>query len=85
MTVAPHALHLLVIESLGYEEVDVPAVSVWVQLGGEPLQEVPECGAGSVAAFRATEKGYAVGVMESGRRWSDDDIPNRDRVMLAGR
>jgi cholesterol oxidase len=30
---------------------------------------------GSVAALRATEKGYKVGVMESGRRWLDEDIP----------
>lgn len=30
---------------------------------------------GSVAAFRAAEKGYRVGVMESGRRWRDEDIP----------
>jgi cholesterol oxidase len=30
---------------------------------------------GSVAALRATEKGYRVGVMESGRRWADEDIP----------
>jgi cholesterol oxidase len=28
---------------------------------------------GSVAAFRAAEKGYRVGVMESGRRWRDED------------
>ena len=31
---------------------------------------------GSVAALRATEKGYRVAVMESGRRWNDEDIPN---------
>jgi cholesterol oxidase len=30
---------------------------------------------GSVAALRAAEKGYRVGVMESGRRWPDADIP----------
>ena len=30
---------------------------------------------GSVAALRAAEKGYRVGVMESGRRWKDEDIP----------
>ena len=30
---------------------------------------------GSVAALRATEKGYRVGVMESGKRWNDEDIP----------
>jgi cholesterol oxidase len=30
---------------------------------------------GSVAALRATEKGYKVAVMESGRRWLDEDIP----------
>ena len=31
---------------------------------------------GSVAALRAAEKGYRVGVMEAGRRWKDEDIPN---------
>src|SRR5580698_1346370 len=30
---------------------------------------------GSVAAFRAAEKGYRVAVMEAGRRWKDEDIP----------
>jgi cholesterol oxidase len=30
---------------------------------------------GSVAALRATEKGYRVGVMEAGRRWNDEDLP----------
>src|SRR5215471_19265242 len=30
---------------------------------------------GSVAALRAAEKGYRVGVMESGRRWKDGEIP----------
>ena len=30
---------------------------------------------GSVAAMRATEKGYRVGVMEAGKRWRDEDIP----------
>jgi cholesterol oxidase len=30
---------------------------------------------GSVAALRATEKGYRVAVLESGRRWPDDQIP----------
>jgi cholesterol oxidase len=30
---------------------------------------------GSVAALRAAEKGYRVGVMEAGRRWNDKDIP----------
>jgi len=30
---------------------------------------------GSVAALRASEKGYRVGVLESGRRWLDEDIP----------
>ncbi len=29
---------------------------------------------GSVTALRLTEKGYAVGVLEAGRRWSDDDF-----------
>ncbi len=33
---------------------------------------------GSVAAFRAAEKGYRVGVMESGRRWLDEDIPKTE-------
>jgi cholesterol oxidase len=31
---------------------------------------------GSVAAMRATEKGYRVGVMESGKRWNDEDLPH---------
>jgi choline dehydrogenase-like flavoprotein len=31
---------------------------------------------GSVAALRATEKGYKVGVLESGKRWPDEDIPS---------
>jgi len=30
---------------------------------------------GSVAALRAVEKGYRVGVMEAGRRWNDNDLP----------
>jgi cholesterol oxidase len=30
---------------------------------------------GSVAALRAAEKGYRVGVMEAGRRWKAEDIP----------
>ena len=30
---------------------------------------------GSVTALRATEKGYRVAVLESGRRWKDEDIP----------
>src|SRR4051812_20739629 len=30
---------------------------------------------GSLAALRAAEKGYRVGVMESGRRWPDEDVP----------
>lgn len=30
---------------------------------------------GSIAAMRATEKGYRVGVMEAGRRFLDADIP----------
>ena len=38
---------------------------------------------GSVAALRAAEKGYRVGVMESGRRWNDEDIPKTEWV-LAG-
>ncbi|MCB0198329.1 MAG: FAD-binding protein, partial [Anaerolineae bacterium] len=30
---------------------------------------------GSVAALRATEKGYKVGVLEAGKRWPDETIP----------
>jgi cholesterol oxidase len=30
---------------------------------------------GSVAALRLTEKGYAVGVLEAGRRFEDDELP----------
>jgi cholesterol oxidase len=29
----------------------------------------------SVAALRATEKGCRAGVLESGKRWHDEDIP----------
>jgi cholesterol oxidase len=41
---------------------------------------------GSVAALRATEKGYHVGVLESGRRWPDDAIPksNWDITNICG-
>ncbi|MBS1676348.1 MAG: GMC family oxidoreductase [Actinobacteria bacterium] len=31
---------------------------------------------GSVAAMRAVEKGYSVGVLEAGRRWADEDLPS---------
>ncbi|MCP2275680.1 GMC oxidoreductase [Nocardia amikacinitolerans] len=31
---------------------------------------------GSVSALRLTEKGYRVGVLEAGRRWTADDLPN---------
>ena len=30
---------------------------------------------GSVTALRLTEKGYRVGVLEAGRRFTDDDLP----------
>jgi cholesterol oxidase len=30
---------------------------------------------GSAAALRATEKGYRVAVLESGKRWREEDIP----------
>ena len=30
---------------------------------------------GSVAALRAAEKGYRVGVVEAGKRWEDEDLP----------
>ena len=44
---------------------------------------------GSVAALRAAEKGYRVGVMEAGRRWKDEDIPKTNwdlpRLCLAAR
>ncbi|HRP29148.1 MAG TPA: FAD-binding protein, partial [Burkholderiaceae bacterium] len=30
---------------------------------------------GSVAALRAVEKGYSVGVLEAGRRYADADLP----------
>ena len=33
---------------------------------------------GSVSACRLTEKGYAVGVMEMGRRWKAEDFPKSD-------
>ena len=38
---------------------------------------------GSVAALRAADKGYRVGVMESGRRWKDEDIPHHRPVPSA--
>ncbi len=31
---------------------------------------------GSVAALRAAEKGYAVGILEAGRRWNAEDFPS---------
>ena len=34
---------------------------------------------GSVASLRAAEKGYRVGVLESGRRWKDEDIGHGSR------
>jgi cholesterol oxidase len=37
---------------------------------------------GSVAALRAAEKGYRVGVMEAGRRWMDEDIPKTQWDLL---
>ena len=37
---------------------------------------------GSVAALRAAEKGYRVGVMESGKRWNDGDIPKSQWHLL---
>ena len=33
---------------------------------------------GSVAAMRLAQKGYAVGVVEAGRRWHADDFPRRN-------
>jgi cholesterol oxidase len=30
---------------------------------------------GSVAALRAVEKGYSLGVLEAGRRWPDEELP----------
>ncbi|MGW6378139.1 GMC family oxidoreductase N-terminal domain-containing protein [Rhodococcus sp. NPDC055112] len=33
---------------------------------------------GSVAALRLTEKGYRVGVLEAGRRFSDDELPENN-------
>lgn len=33
---------------------------------------------GSVAALRLTEKGYRVGVMEAGRRFADDELPENN-------
>lgn len=34
---------------------------------------------GSVSALRLSEKGYRVGVLESGRRWRPEDFPERSR------
>ncbi|MFV0524000.1 MAG: GMC oxidoreductase [Acidimicrobiales bacterium] len=44
---------------------------------------------GSVSAFRAAEKGYKVGVVEAGRRWTDDSVPKsswdlKDYVWMPG-
>jgi 3-phenylpropionate/trans-cinnamate dioxygenase ferredoxin component len=39
---------------------------------------------GSVAALRAAEKGYRVGVMESGKRWKDEDLPKSQWHLPAG-
>jgi choline dehydrogenase-like flavoprotein len=39
---------------------------------------------GSVAALRAAEKGYRVGVVESGRRWADEDIPKTQEMAHEG-
>ncbi|MFV0461621.1 MAG: GMC oxidoreductase [Nostocoides sp.] len=44
---------------------------------------------GSVTAFRAAEKGYSVGVLEAGRRWTDDTVPKtswdlKDYVWMPG-
>jgi cholesterol oxidase len=33
---------------------------------------------GSVTAHRLTEKGYRVAVMEMGRRWGPENLPNVD-------
>ena len=33
---------------------------------------------GSVAAMRLAQKGYAVGVVEAGRRWHADEFPRRN-------
>ena len=35
---------------------------------------------GSVAALRAAENGYRVGVMESGQRAKDENVPKTDEV-----
>ena len=39
---------------------------------------------GSVSAHRLTEKGYRVGVMEMGRRWTAEDLPKRTGTSGAG-
>jgi cholesterol oxidase len=31
---------------------------------------------GSVGALPATARGYKIGVLESGKRWPDEEIPN---------
>jgi choline dehydrogenase-like flavoprotein len=40
---------------------------------------------GSVAALRAVEKGYRVGVLEAGRRWNDEDLPHTNSASRASR
>ena len=34
---------------------------------------------GSVSALRLSEKGHSVGVLECGRRFADDELPQLDR------
>ena len=40
---------------------------------------------GSVTALRLSEKGYRVGVLETGRRWTDEDFATQgQRDLLLG-
>ena len=36
---------------------------------------------GSVTAHRLTEKGYRVGIMEMGRRWTPDNLPSTNWII----
>jgi hypothetical protein len=47
----------------------------WPLLGAQHRHPATFAADRSVAALRLTEKGYRVGVFESGRRWDADSLP----------
>jgi cholesterol oxidase len=63
VTDAPYADERNAHEPYAHEPYDYDVVVVGSGFGG------------SVAALRLTEKGYRVGVLEAGRRFTDDDLP----------